>query len=422
LGQLPVLVAMLQAGLVLGTLWLVTRGAPDRLLLGALGLTVVVAALGGHSATSAHWWGGPANAVHLLAVALWTGGLAQLLLVGWRLRARQDLPALVQGTRRYAKFALMSVGLAIATGVLSATAEFGSLRDLTNSGYGRVLLVKVGLVGATLALALGARLLAIPTNRPSRPRLLRRLVRGESAVLVGVIAAASLLANTAPPQPAIAAPDLVAMPALVGPVVEQVDYDGRFLVRLRVNSDTILVQLVDSSGRPPRGAHVDVFTVTPDYDDLNVYPRSCGDGCAVGDYPLQAGSTALLVVARDAGHETTTAFAVHWPAAAADTTALARARAGLAALPGMVGIRQQQTTATGTAPLPTLEVSGPASVGSLGLDDSTLSLLPFQPRADQLLARNAAGDYFELDITAAGAVTHEVITNRSGRVERSLQP
>ncbi|MGI8609833.1 MAG: copper resistance CopC/CopD family protein [Candidatus Dormibacteria bacterium] len=419
-GQLPVMVGLLQAALVLGSLWLVTRQAPDRVVLGALGVTVVVAALGGHSVTSAHWWGGPANAVHLLAVALWTGGLAQLAVVGWRLRSRDDLPALLQGARRYARFALVSVMLAILTGVLSAMAEFSSVRQLTDSGYGRILLVKVGLVGFTLALALGARLLAIPNHRPERPRLLRRLVRGESAVLVSVVAAAALLANTAPPQPAIAAPDRVAVPTLTGPVVDLVDYDSRFLVRLRVSSDTILVQLRDVQGRPPRGAQVDVFTVTPDYDDLNVYPRSCGEGCAAGDYPLQPGSTALLVVSHFAGRETTVAFAVHWPPSSASGNELTALRSRVTGTPAL-NLHSQHTDAGGTRSSPPVTSTGADALRSLGLDEPTLVALPFQPRADEVLGRTASGDYYELSLDTAGTLTHEVVTNSRGRTEWFVQ-
>ena len=420
-GQLPVRLALLQAAMVLASLWLATRNPRPRLLLGSLTVAVVVAALAGHAATSAHWWGGPANSVHLLAVALWTGGLAQLALAGWTLRARADLPVLLDGARRYARLALISVVMAIITGLLSAAAEFGSVQQLVGSGYGRVLVVKVALVGVTLALATGARLLGIPSHRAARPRLLRRLVRAESAVLVAVVAAAALLANTAPPQTAVAAAEQVPLPVLNGPVVEQADFDGRFLVRLRVSGDTIVVQLLDATGRAPRGARIDVFTVTPDYDDLNVYPRSCGDACATGDYPLQPGSTALLVVSRAQGKETTVAFAVHWPVMAADPMAIRSLRDRLAALP-RVSVTQQQTGAGGTEPLPRLQPSGAGAAQVLGLEDPTLRPLAYQPRADQVLASDAAGDFYELDVSADGMLTHEVVTNSRGRVERALGP
>jgi len=417
LGQFPVEVALLQAALVVGALWLSTRETSNRVLVGALGVTVVVAALGGHSVTSAHWWGGPANAVHLLAVAMWTGGLAQVLLLGWRLRSREDLPAMFEAARRYARFALFSVLLAILTGVLSAAAEFSSTAQLVDSGYGRILVVKVVLVGITLLLALGARFGGIPERQPQRPRLLRRLVRGEAAILVSVVAAAALLANTAPPQPASAAAELVPLPVFRGPVVDQADFDGRYLVRLRVNADTVLVQLQDSNGGAPAGVKIDVFTVTPDYDDLNVYPRSCGPACAAGDYPLQSGSTAFLVVSREGGRDTTVAFAVQWAPRPLEAGAQAAAREALGARQA-VHVTQQQTTSAGTNPLPPVDGDGPAAVHLLGLDDPSLAALPYQPRADQLLLRSALGDFVELDLGPTGSPVHEVVTRPGGRVER----
>ncbi|MFN2464177.1 MAG: copper resistance CopC/CopD family protein [Candidatus Dormibacteria bacterium] len=416
LGQAPVQVALLQAALVLICLWLVTRETADRVLLGFLGVAVVVAALGGHSVASRHWWGGPANAVHLLAVATWTGGLAQVALVGWRLRAREDLATLLAGARRYARFALISVVLAILTGLLSAAAEFGTLSQLVDSGYGRVLLVKVALVGVTLALALVARLGGLPTRRPERPALLRRMVRAESAVLATVIAAAALLANTAPPA-AAAVVDLVPVPQLKGPRVDQADFDGRYMVQLAVNSDTVLVQVQDSAGHAPAGVKVDVFTVTPDYDDLNVYPRPCGGGCATGDYPLQPGNTAFLVVTRAAGRETSVAFSVHWPPRALDPGQQTATRAALARQPS-VHVTQQRSNSIGTSPLPTVDADGPAAVRLLGLDDPSLVALPYQPRTDQLLLRNALDSFVELDLDASGAPVHEVVTMPGGRVER----
>ncbi|MFN2465027.1 MAG: copper resistance protein CopC [Candidatus Dormibacteria bacterium] len=420
LTQTPLQVALLEAALVLVALALAMRATPPRILLGALGAAVVVAALGGHSVTSPRWWGGPANAVHLLAVALWTGGLAQLLLAGWALRARADLPALLAGTRRYARFALLSVLLAVFTGILSAAAEFGSWRQLTDSGYGRVLLLKVGLVGLTLLLALAARTVGIPNHRPWRPTLVRRLVRGESAVLVAVIAAAALLANSAPPTTVVAAPETVPVPTLRSPVLEQADYDGRYLVRLRTDADTIVVQLQGRDGRAPRGVHIDVFTVTPDYDDLNVFPRPCGDGCAAGDYPLQAGGTALLVVSRAAGRETTVAFAVKWPPVPGNSALLDRTRTELSRR-AAGSFREQFTGPGGTTAQVTSQLAGGSAVRQLGLDTPGLAVLPWQPPSGVLLLAVPGGPYYELQFSGDGALSHEVIIGPDGRTERFIE-
>jgi copper transport protein len=416
----PVQVALLQAVLVLVVLVMAMRGARARILLGVLAGTVVASALGGHAASSAHWWGGPANAVHLLAVALWTGGLAQLLLAGWALRGRADQPALLAGARQYARFALLSVVLAVFTGVLSAAAEFGSRQQLTESGYGRVLLLKVGLVSVTLLVALAARTMGIPTRRRPRPALLRRLVRGEAAVLAGVIAAAALLANTAPPAVAAASPEQVPLPALTAPVLEQADFDGRYLVRLRVDANTVVVQLQDAAGRAPRGVHIDVFTVTPDYDDLNVFPGPCGDGCAAGDYPWSAGSTAVLVVTRASGRDSTVAFAVRWPPTAAAPGALDAVRDRLRQR-SRVSVRQQVTSSGGTTPQATSEVTGADAVHALGLDRQGITPLPFQPGTGVLSLSVPGGDLYDLQFAEDGTLTHEVITGAGGRTERFIE-
>jgi copper transport protein len=418
--QAPVQVALLQGILVVAALVLAMRGARPGILLAAMGLAVVVAALGGHAATAAHWWAGPANAVHLVAVALWTGGLAQLLLAGWALRARVDQPALLAGAKRYARFALLSVVLAVLTGLLSATAEFGSIRQLTDSGYGRVLLLKVGLVGLTLLLALAARTIGIPTGRPARPRLLRRLVRGEAAVLAAVVAMAALLANTAPPATAAAAAEQVPLPTLRAPVLEQADFDGRYLVRLRVDADTVLVQLTDAGGRAPKGVQVDVFTVTPDYDDLNLFPRPCGDGCAAGDYPVQPGSTALLVVSRAGGRESTVAFAAKWPPVAAEPGALEVVRDGLGRRASLA-LREQVSTGSGTVQQPSARVAGVDAVHRLRLDTPGLAVLPFQGATGPLLLTAPGGDFYELQFADDGSLSREVIVSPGGRVERFVE-
>ncbi|MEA2684368.1 MAG: copper transport protein [Chloroflexota bacterium] len=419
LTQAPVAIAALQALMVLAALALAMRAARPGVLLVSLGSTVVVTALGGHSAASAHWWAGAANAVHLLAVALWTGGLAQLTVAGWSLRSKADQPALLAGARQYARFALLSVVLAILTGLLSAAAEFGSVQQLTGSGYGRVLLVKVALIGFTLLLALGARLAGIPGRRAWRPRLLRRIVRFESIALAAVVAAAALLANTAPPQPASAATAPVPVPVLMGPVLDQAEFDGRYLVRLRVDSETVLVQLRDAAGNPPTGVQIDVFTVTPDYDDLNVFPRACGPGCAVGDYPWQPGNTAVLVVSRSGGRETTVAFSVRWQPLPTSPGALARVVDQLTQRPD-VAIREQFTGPGGTSPRPDARMRGTDAVHQLGLDAPGLVALPYQSRPDTLLLAAPSGLSYELQLGDDGSLTHELLIGPGGRVERFL--
>lgn len=104
--------------------------------------------------------------VHVTAMALWAGGLVAFV--------RAPDP-------RFGRFALVTFGLAAATGLLLAFAHthFGAV--LLTSDYGRALILKVVLVGAALAAAVWRR---------------HRL---ELAGILAVIAAAALVASLPPP-------------------------------------------------------------------------------------------------------------------------------------------------------------------------------------------------------------------------------
>ena len=102
--------------------------------------------------------------------------------------------------RRYAELALPTVLVVLATGVLTALAEFRSLSAVLDTGYGRTLLVKSGLVAGALCLALASRLFALRRNPGVDVSLLRRLTLLELALVAAVLAAAGLLVNLAPPR------------------------------------------------------------------------------------------------------------------------------------------------------------------------------------------------------------------------------
>ncbi|MBB5934242.1 copper transport protein [Streptomyces zagrosensis] len=89
----------------------------------------------------------PVDVLHLLAVAVWLGGLIALLV---SLRSEVALPRLA--VRRFSQLALASVGTLAATGLYQSWRQVGSWAALTDTEYGRWLLVKVGLV----ALLVGA--------------------------------------------------------------------------------------------------------------------------------------------------------------------------------------------------------------------------------------------------------------------------
>ncbi|MFR9794532.1 copper resistance CopC/CopD family protein [Streptomyces sp. MS06] len=147
----------------------------------AVGGLAVAVGLAASWATSEHASTGlqsgiavPVDVVHLLAVAAWLGGLAALLV------ALQGAPAGApvdgRAVRRFSAVAFGSVVVLIATGTYQSWRQLGSRAALTDTSYGRLLLVKLGLVA--LLVVLGrfsrrwtARLAAtapVPAGQPER--------------------------------------------------------------------------------------------------------------------------------------------------------------------------------------------------------------------------------------------------------------
>jgi copper transport protein len=95
--------------------------------------------------------------VHLLAVAVWVGGLAVLVVVGapgWRALPDGDRPTLLrQILPRFSRIAVAAVALVVASGTVNAILELATPGDLWRLTYGRVILAKIALLGLALVLA-----------------------------------------------------------------------------------------------------------------------------------------------------------------------------------------------------------------------------------------------------------------------------
>ncbi|SED09369.1 copper transport protein [Streptomyces sp. 2131.1] len=90
----------------------------------------------------------PVDVLHLLAVAAWLGGLAALLTALYR---TPDLPS--EAVRRFSAIAFVSVVVLVATGIYQSWRQVGTWSALTGTGYGQLLLVKVGLVAVLVGIA-----------------------------------------------------------------------------------------------------------------------------------------------------------------------------------------------------------------------------------------------------------------------------
>jgi copper transport protein len=150
--------------------------------------------LSGHSSTS--WKAEVADWAHLSAACLWIGGLIQLVAVVWPLMPEARRPALLA----FSRVATVCVGVLLLAGVYLSILRLPQFEDLWTSGYGQVLLLKIGLV--CLAFAWGGlhKLVVVPAA--SRGRIggrLRTSLMGESMVGMAVLLVAAVLVNADPP-------------------------------------------------------------------------------------------------------------------------------------------------------------------------------------------------------------------------------
>ena len=117
-----------------------------------------------------------ADFVHVLAAAVWIGGLVLLVLV------RSP-----RAGRRFRAVAAGSVAVLGAAAIPRALAAFPSLSSVVDTSYGRAVLVKTGLLVVVLALGWS-----------NRRRLARVGFLGELVVLAGIVGTVAVLTTSAP--------------------------------------------------------------------------------------------------------------------------------------------------------------------------------------------------------------------------------
>jgi uncharacterized membrane protein len=138
---------------------------------------------------------------HLLAAGAWLGalpafaallGAAQRRDEAWRLFA-------VTATCRFAQIALLSVAVLTASGLLNAWNLIDRPSVLLATDYGRLLLLKLGLFAAMLAIAAVNRFHLTPqVPAPAATRALQRNSIGEIVLGFGVLLLVALLGTLSP--------------------------------------------------------------------------------------------------------------------------------------------------------------------------------------------------------------------------------
>lgn len=202
------LVSLLLVGLVavlsaVATRITVVAGAAVASLLALLPL-----ALAGHAAgNNDHMNSVDSLALHLVAVCVWVGGLAALVLTGGRLGDQR--PAVVA---RYSTLAGVCFAVVAASGAVNAGLRLGSFTALA-TGYGLLVIGKVVALGLLGLAGYVHRRRTIP-RLAAQPRLFARVATVELVVMGATLGLAVALSRSAPPVPAVDTSDPVG--ALLG--------------------------------------------------------------------------------------------------------------------------------------------------------------------------------------------------------------
>lgn len=303
----PGLLVTVEAAGFFGALVLVAARCSGWAVVPLLGVAVAEG-IRSHAAVAEPGWGALLTAVHLAAAAVWAGALLHTVRAALVWRAHHGAVRWVFA--EYARTALWLFLLVVTTGT-ATTLVLIPVTALTTTSYGRVLLLKVALVGVAAGLALvGRRWL----RRPGR---VRRLAGTESTVLVAVLAVAATLVSTPLPgsaelagsPPPAAAGVVLPLGALAGQVgVNMAASDGQLVVRLATPRrgdyyDPAQPQEYQLSGRLVPAGRAEPLRFRP-----------CGEGCFVAAVRWGAGDNPLTLRVRAPGWRGGTVGAlVPWP-------------------------------------------------------------------------------------------------------------
>jgi copper transport protein len=195
----------------------------------------------------------PANVIHVLAISVWSAGVAVLVLA--LKRATQELEPpdrarlLAANLVRFSTAAGIAFALLVVTGLVQSYVEVRSIDNALHTEFGRLALIKFGIVmGPLLALGAYNRRLNVPHLRDiastgsslgQSGRLLRRALRAEIALLVVVFGVTALLVSK-PPSTAVSSAGPVSKTVSLGPADLQLTVDPA-----RVGANVMHVFLTD---------------------------------------------------------------------------------------------------------------------------------------------------------------------------------
>src|SRR5690606_36205139 len=105
--------------------------------------------------------------------------------------------------RRFSRIAVGAVALLVAAGLIMVVLQVGSMSGLVGTTYGLILLAKLALVAALLALAAINKLRLTPSlalGEPGAVMALRRTIAAEVGLALAILVATAALGTTPPPR------------------------------------------------------------------------------------------------------------------------------------------------------------------------------------------------------------------------------
>jgi copper transport protein len=250
------------------------RSIAELLALGgallAAASVLLIPGLSGHAAqTAPRGLSVALDWLHLLAGSVWVGGLIGLLVLWASLPVARRVAGLAVCVPRFSNTAFLSVLALIGSGIGAAIIHLPTFSSLWQTSYGETLLVKIGLLSAALLIASGnllrtkPRLAAYdrrPELGPGAAALLRRLVSGETALLMAAVVAASVLSSLPPPAKALASAGSALAKVGPGPVAQTVETNG-YTLELQISPNkaaapNTFALRITKNGKPVRQATV----------------------------------------------------------------------------------------------------------------------------------------------------------------------
>lgn len=267
-------------------------------------------------ATTADW-------VHLLAAAVWIGGLASLLVIMRGVGPPERARLASRLVPRVSRVAGISLGVLIVTGFYSTWLNFSTLGAFVSTAYGRTLLLKLLLVVPLTALGAFSHFVLRPriaaTTAASRSALLRQLVQvvtGEVGLGAAVPLAVAVLTITPPAR--------VSLPAVPQPRLILAGLADDIRVRLTITpalpgwNRLEVVATEERTGDRPRGAPVPAADEVgrglrsqahlgrpPGRGTLGRLDVTTAFPLRLGEQPARAADSAAVALLNQAGQEMT---------------------------------------------------------------------------------------------------------------------